>query len=161
MYRPLRKFDEMNKLQKELVLLRDDDNVPRSILKNIQRTCWVCGSKAKLKYVFKILIIFHNLIFSQYTKYYFYNANLETELLAYESKWLSFFMILKNKESENSKTLRQRLQICSDCLKRFKCHVSINFHTEMYLNRSLRNIYLIKESLFNLVVIVIIISSRQ
>ena len=51
MYRPLRKFDEMNKLQKELVLLRDDGNVPRSILKHIKATCWVCGSKSKLKYV--------------------------------------------------------------------------------------------------------------
>ena len=55
MYRPLRKFDEMNKMQKELVLLRDDGNVPRSILRSIQKTCWVCGSKAKLKYVLKIL----------------------------------------------------------------------------------------------------------
>ena len=52
-------------------------------------------------------------------------------------------------------------KVRSECLKRFKCHVSIIFHTELYLNRSLRNIYLIKESLFNLVVIVTIISSRQ
>ena len=70
-------------------------------------------------------------------------------------------MILKNKESEISKTLRSRLKICASCLKHFKCHVSKIFHAELYLNHSLRNIYLINGYSFNLVVIVAIISNRQ
>ena len=53
-----------------------------------------------------------------------YNSKLETDLLDNEDKWLQFFIILKNKDSNLSKDLRKKLKICAKCLNHFKCHVS-------------------------------------
>lgn len=125
MHRPLRKFEEMTVFQKELILVRDESKLPVNVTRSIKKCCWICSSTAKLEYVFKLFSM--NLIFSlsKYVRYYFYNSTLETELLSHESKWLSFFMILKKKDSQASKLLRSKLQICSNCLTYFKCHVSI------------------------------------
>ena len=127
MHRPLRLFSEMSVFQKELILLRNNSKLSscRNIGKSINRVCWVCGSTTKLKYVaYRILFVSLKSLLSLYRRYYFYNSTLEVELLNHESRWRTFFMILKNSESDLSKSLRKVLKICAKCLNHFKCHVS-------------------------------------
>ena len=62
MYRPLRRFHELTKFQKDLILLKDETKLPRPITSNINRICWVCGSTAKLRFDFfsnKIILIYY------------------------------------------------------------------------------------------------------
>ena len=51
MNRRLRKYNELNKFQKELINLRNDSEMSRFIIGLINKHCWTCGSKAQLKYV--------------------------------------------------------------------------------------------------------------